>query len=113
MSYDCESSGCGRNAAVETVGQPDMQQPATLTDAIDMVRRSRLVAEDRLQTFLLGERPDTSTLPDHLFKRMTTEGLLTPFQAAQIGSGRWMGFDVGNYRILDRLGTGGMGQVFL
>jgi serine/threonine protein kinase len=44
---------------------------------------------------------------------MVRQGLLTAFQASQLGHGRWMGFEVGNYRILDRLGAGGMGQVFL
>jgi serine/threonine-protein kinase len=39
-------------------------------------------------------------------------GLLTKFQAERILIGRTAGFQVGQYRILDQLGRGGMGRVF-
>jgi serine/threonine protein kinase len=91
-----------------------MQKPLTPTDAVEMVRKSRLISEDRLSAYLEGPRADWSeSPPESLLSDMVRHGLLTQFQAAQLGHGRWMGFEVGNYRILDRLGVGGMGQVFL
>src|ERR1700722_10076921 len=39
-------------------------------------------------------------------------GLLTKFQAERILVGRTSGFNLGQYRILDQLGRGGMGRVF-
>src|SRR5947209_6216066 len=39
-------------------------------------------------------------------------GLLTRFQAEMIYHGRTDGFTLGQYRVLDRLGRGGMGRVF-
>jgi eukaryotic-like serine/threonine-protein kinase len=39
-------------------------------------------------------------------------GLLTKFQAERILVGRTAGFQLGQYRILDQLGRGGMGRVF-
>jgi serine/threonine-protein kinase len=39
-------------------------------------------------------------------------GLLTRFQATQLLAGRTSGFFLGQYRILDHIGQGGMGRVF-
>src|SRR5262245_45212160 len=40
------------------------------------------------------------------------EGLLTRFQAENLLAGRVSGFVLGQYRILDEIGRGGMGRVF-
>src|SRR5438093_13760551 len=40
------------------------------------------------------------------------QGLLTKFQAEMLLAGRTSGFQLGQYRILDQLGQGGMGRVF-
>src|SRR5262245_59199411 len=47
-----------------------------------------------------------------LLSGLIEQGLLTQFQANRISSGRRFGLILGNYRILDRLGTGGMSEVF-
>jgi len=39
-------------------------------------------------------------------------GLLTAYQVERIRTGQWHGLVLGNYRVLDRLGTGGMGTVY-
>ena len=92
-----------------------MTKPETLNAILSLVRRSELVAEDRLRTFLAGVRGKrlVDLTPDTLLDHMVEANLLTAFQAEQLRNGRYQGFRLGNYRILDRIGSGGMGQVFL
>ncbi|MSU78660.1 MAG: hypothetical protein EXS16_11275 [Gemmataceae bacterium] len=47
-----------------------------------------------------------------LLPMLVHHGLLTEFQAARIEAGTTYGLILGNYRVLDRLGSGGMGVVF-
>jgi serine/threonine-protein kinase len=45
-------------------------------------------------------------------RALVEQGLLTKFQAELLLAGRTQGFILGQYRILDQLGQGGMGRVF-
>src|SRR5437763_350972 len=49
---------------------------------------------------------------DRLLPRLIQHGLLTEFQAYRIETGNSFGLVLGNYRVLDRLGAGGMGVVY-
>src|ERR1019366_9183597 len=47
-----------------------------------------------------------------LLPLLVQQGLLTEYQAARVKAGTTYGLVFGNYRVLDRLGAGGMGVVF-
>jgi eukaryotic-like serine/threonine-protein kinase len=88
----------------------------TMTQSID---RQTFLANVRLSGLmtdldLASARPQ---LPDtnrgRLIARSLVElGLLTRFQAERLLIGRTSGFILGQYKILDQLGRGGMGRVF-
>ena len=86
-----------------------------IPDLLDRVQRSGLVAPADLTAFLADQPPGAlETLPPNaLLDRLVAAHLLTPFQADRLAAGKYKGFHLGGYIILDKIGTGGMGQVFL
>jgi response regulator RpfG family c-di-GMP phosphodiesterase len=76
------------------------------------LRESRLLAEDELEVFLdahpLLRGADTQELTDALVQH----GLLNAYQVGRLLAGQTFGLVLGNYRVVDRLGTGGMGVVY-
>ena len=62
-----------------------------------------------LDSLTSEQRP---TAADQLARIMFQKGLLTKFQAQAVFQGKTRGLVVGNYVVLDKLGAGGMGQVY-
>jgi serine/threonine protein kinase len=79
---------------------------------LQLLSRSGLVAPQLLEGFLQEVQP----LPDTaagLADRLVAQGVLTGFQAGQLLAGKWRGFFLGKYRILEPIASGGMGRVLL
>jgi serine/threonine-protein kinase len=90
-----------------------MPAPPITGDAVlELVRKSELADDDVLRVFLQKSGPIPPTAADTA-TRLVQSGILTQFQARQILLGKHKGFRLGPYKILDQLGAGGMGQVFL
>jgi serine/threonine-protein kinase len=88
-----------------------MPAPSTTSELIALIRRSGLVEDPQLDGFLADAHPDLT--PGELLAGLIGDGTLTPFQADQLAQGRFRGFELGGYRLLDRIGTGGTSQVYL
>ena len=93
--------------------------PDTLVDEqlgvrelLAVIRRSGLVTLESLKSVLSSlELEHTST--DDVAVLLREEDLVTDWQSRQLLKGRWRGYFLGKYRLLDELGRGGMAKVFL
>jgi response regulator RpfG family c-di-GMP phosphodiesterase/tRNA A-37 threonylcarbamoyl transferase component Bud32 len=79
----------------------------------DLLGSSLVLAED-WERLTLPERELLLRAPDSdsALGMMIERGLLTPFQATRIATGNSFGLVLGNFRVLERLGAGGMAVVY-
>jgi serine/threonine protein kinase len=76
----------------------------------DRLRLSRLLSDAELEQAAsrFGDTEPAQSIADAL----VNEGVLTPFQARQVYTGDTQPLALGQYRLLDELGRGGMGRVY-
>ncbi|MFO0848188.1 MAG: phosphate ABC transporter substrate-binding protein PstS [Gemmataceae bacterium] len=91
-----------------------MPTPATADDFFTLLARSGLLPADALAPYQSRSRNGRPPSPAAVARELMADGLLTGFQARQLLHGRHRGyFLTDKYKVLDLLGEGGMGRVYL
>ena len=91
-----------------------MPPPATVDQLLGLVRRAGAADEAAVDQFRAGRPADEPGTAEAAARAMIRDGLLTPFQAERLLRGETRGLRIaGRYRVLDKIGGGGMGRVFL
>ncbi len=97
----------------QSIERPGRQEGANLHEFVRSLADCGLMSVAEVQVFLetlpRGARPTTA---DQLARELCSHGKLTKFQAQSLCQGKADGLVLGNYVVLDRLGKGGMGEVF-
>lgn len=92
-----------------------MPAPSSIQELLTLLKQSQLVSEQALAPYMPQAQSAASTPngPTNFVKFLVTKGLLTNFQAEQVLQGKWRGFFIGRYKVMQPVGSGGMANVFL
>lgn len=84
--------------------------PTSLEELLILLRRTRLLDHEQLRRLANSWKGDDPPQPQ--VEEMVRAGVITRYQAEQLLAGRAGRLRLGPYRLLERLGRGGMGLVF-
>jgi serine/threonine protein kinase len=92
-----------------------MPAPTTIPDFLGLLRKSDILPAEQLDAFVKarGERWQQLKSPAQAAAVLLKGGLLSSFQSQHLLQGRARGFWIKRYLVLEDLGAGGMGRVFL
>lgn len=90
-------------------------QPSSSSEAfLTLLRKSQLIEESKLDEAISSLDDLEHADPKDVAQAFINMGLLTRFQVRLLLQGKWRGFFIaGKYRLLDMIGEGGMGKVYL
>ena len=90
-----------------------MSVPTSVEELFQLIRKSGMIEDPKLSAYLQRRTNGRGIADDprEAAEAMVRDGLITNFQAEQFLLGKWRGFTIGKYKLLERIGVGGMGQV--
>jgi serine/threonine protein kinase len=92
-----------------------MAAPCTVDELLELIRKSGVVDSERLSAYVEKPRAkrESCAEPQEFAKMLVDGGIITKFQSEQYLMGKWRRFTIGNYAVLEKLGSGFEGSVYL
>jgi serine/threonine-protein kinase len=90
-----------------------MAAPQVALEFLELLEKSKLLSPEEVAAAITrhGLKPDQD--PRLVAQALMKDRLLTRFQASQLLKGRYRGFVIDGYKLLEILGAGGMGMVYV
>ena len=89
------------------------REVTSIDDFLSVLRKSGLVEAERLKEATAPWSDASGPLPEELPRALIDAGLITDWQLRQLQKGKHRGYFLGQYKLLQELGKGGMSSVYL
>lgn len=90
-----------------------MPKPHDIQSFLELLRESKILPEDEVRAAVDELKLESLNSPKEAAQILVTEKVLTRYQGERLLSGRTRGFFIHDYKVLEILGFGGMGSLYL
>jgi len=89
-----------------------MTSPTVADTFLALVEKSGLLSAEKIASATARLEIDRHSSEEEIARRLVDSNVLTRWQVSRLLDGRYHGFFIDEYKLLEILGAGGMGQLY-
>lgn len=90
-----------------------MSKPLDVASFLTLLQESKLLSADEVRALVEQYQLESTETPKQAAQKLVTEKVLTRYQGERLLAGRTRGFFIDGFKVLEVLGFGGMGSLYL